>query len=75
MILKMYPLQNCEITASWKNDSGLYADTITIISRKNDHQNKKDKKKDKNKQKQEGPSKEMIESLDLRKINDPNIVN
>ena len=33
----MYPLQNCEITASWKNDSGLYADTITIISRKNDH--------------------------------------
>lgn len=50
----MYPLKNCEITASWKNgiyippfiylynnnkfyiyiDTGLYADTITITTRK-----------------------------------------
>lgn len=34
MILKYHPLKKCKITASW-NSSGLYADTITIIARKN----------------------------------------
>lgn len=68
MILKMYPLKNCEITASWKNDSGLYADTITIISRKNDHEAKKKKDKKKSKETKDAVSKEMIEALDLRKI-------
>lgn len=39
-ILKKYPLKNCEITAGWNStiykiilDSGLYADTITIVAR------------------------------------------
>jgi hypothetical protein len=41
MILKLYPLKNCEITASWKNDAGLYADQITIVARKNDKGDKK----------------------------------
>ena len=34
MILKHYPLKNCEISASWRNEGGLYADTITIVTRK-----------------------------------------
>ncbi len=70
MILKMYPLKNCEITASWKNDSGLYADTITIISRKKE----KKEKREKDESGKQGPPQEMIEALKLRKIKDPNIV-
>ena len=34
MILKYHPLKKCKISASW-NSSGLYADTITIVARKN----------------------------------------
>jgi len=34
LILKYHPLKKCKINASW-NNSGLYADTITIVARKN----------------------------------------
>ena len=74
MILRMYPLKNCEITASWKNDAGLYADTITIVSRKSD---KHDKKKQAIKGKpdsQHTPTQDMIEALNLKKIDDKIIV-
>lgn len=47
MILKMYPFKNCHTEASWGTDGSLYADTITITSRKNEKGDKRDKKKEK----------------------------
>ncbi|KAM3136491.1 hypothetical protein pb186bvf_011449 [Paramecium bursaria] len=61
MILKQYPLKNCDVTAGW-NTSGLYADTITIIVRQKAH-DKKDRSISK------GNKDDIVKDLELKKLN------
>lgn len=73
-ILKKYPLKNCEITAGWNSkyvrlsvDSGLYADTITIVARH------KPNKKEKPAAEKVEVTDDMIKDLDLKKMSFKNL--